>query len=155
MTKTIASGRESALPAHESYPWAQQFFDRATAFRPAAWDAGFLHPHLQPGMCLLDCGCRLGRITLGLAQAVAPGKVIGIDIRPEIVEAAKELVLERRVPNVRFRVGDLSISALHHACGRDCVRRGRLRLLPQSGVVEAGLRARLICTPGCHCPNLL
>lgn len=42
--------------------------------RSAGNAAAFLLPHLRPGMRLLDCGCGPGTITLGLAEAVAPGK---------------------------------------------------------------------------------
>lgn len=42
--------------------------------------ADFLLPHLIPGMRLLDCGCGPGSITLGLAKAVLPGQVVGIDL---------------------------------------------------------------------------
>jgi ubiquinone/menaquinone biosynthesis C-methylase UbiE len=76
------------------------------AQRNAASDAAFLLPHLRPGMRLLDIGCGPGTITLGLAEAVAPGEVIGLDLRPEVVAAAQALARERGVTTVRFQVGD-------------------------------------------------
>jgi cyclopropane fatty-acyl-phospholipid synthase-like methyltransferase len=45
------------------------------AERTAQSHAAFLLPHLRPGMDLLDLGCGPGSITLGLAAAVAPGKL--------------------------------------------------------------------------------
>jgi SAM-dependent methyltransferase len=42
--------------------------------------AGFLIPHLRPGATVLDCGCGAGTITLGLAEAVPEGHVIGVDL---------------------------------------------------------------------------
>ena len=42
-------------------------------------------------MRLLDCGCGPGSITVGLAQAVAPGETVGIDASPDAIEAARAL----------------------------------------------------------------
>src|SRR5215472_279563 len=47
--------------------------------RTATAHAGFALDHLRPGMRLLDCGCGPGSITAGLADAVAPGHVVGLD----------------------------------------------------------------------------
>jgi SAM-dependent methyltransferase len=57
-------------------------------------------------MNLLDAGCGPGTITLGLAQAVAPGHVTGIDHDPEHIEAARTLAAKRGVTNVTFETGD-------------------------------------------------
>ena len=65
-------------------------------------EAGFFLPQLQPGMDLLDAGCGPGSITLGLAQAVAPGRVIGIDIEDSQFEQAREAAENKRL-NVGFR----------------------------------------------------
>ena len=64
-------------------------------------------PHLQPGMSLLDCGCGPGTITLGLAEATAPGEVVGIDLEPSMIERANAFASERQVANVRFQVADI------------------------------------------------
>jgi SAM-dependent methyltransferase len=76
--------------------------------RISSVEAGFLLPHLRPGMRLLDCGAGPGTITLGLAEAVAPGEVVGIDISPIQVERASALAEECGVTNVRFEVGDIN-----------------------------------------------
>jgi ubiquinone/menaquinone biosynthesis C-methylase UbiE len=75
--------------------------------RAIATDAGFLLPHFRPGMRLLDCGSGPGTITLGLAEAVAPGEVIGIDVSPLQVERARTLAAEHGVDNVRFELGNI------------------------------------------------
>jgi 2-polyprenyl-3-methyl-5-hydroxy-6-metoxy-1,4-benzoquinol methylase len=56
---------------------------------------GFLLPHLKPGMRVLDCGCGPGSITADVAEFVAPGEVIGVDIAPGQVEAARRRAQER------------------------------------------------------------
>ena len=75
--------------------------------REAASQAAFFLPHLRPGMTLLDCGCGPGTITLGLAEAVSPGEVVGIDLEPGMVELANGFARERDVTNVRFEVADI------------------------------------------------
>ena len=43
--------------------------------RTAETDAAYLLPHLRPGMRILDVGCGPGSISVGLAAAVAPGRI--------------------------------------------------------------------------------
>jgi len=42
--------------------------------------ADFLIPHLRSDAMVLDCGCGTGTITLGLAEAVPGGHVVGVDL---------------------------------------------------------------------------
>ena len=60
------------------------------AGRSSQEHASFFLPLLKPGMSLLDCGCGPGSITLGLAKAVAPGEVTGVDIGESQLEAARK-----------------------------------------------------------------
>ncbi|HEU5317404.1 MAG TPA: methyltransferase domain-containing protein [Chloroflexota bacterium] len=79
----------------------------ATHARRTAEFVTLFTPRLKPGMRLLDCGCGPGTITVGFAQRVAPGDVVGIDIRPNVVEQARGLAAERGIANVTFDVGSV------------------------------------------------
>jgi ubiquinone/menaquinone biosynthesis C-methylase UbiE len=86
---------------------ANPAFEAELARRTAARDAAFLLPWLRPGMRLLDVGCGPGSITLGLAEAVAPGQVVGIDIQPAQVERARAAASARGTARVSFEVGSV------------------------------------------------
>lgn len=58
-------------------------------------------------MDVIDCGCGPGSITVGLAEFVAPGQVIGIDIEPRQLEVARALAVRRGDTNVRFAQGSV------------------------------------------------
>jgi ubiquinone/menaquinone biosynthesis C-methylase UbiE len=78
-----------------------------TARRTAARNAAFLLAHLKAGMKLLDAGCGGGSITVGLAEAVAPGEVIGLDIDAGQLKVAASLASERGLSNARFEAGSV------------------------------------------------
>lgn len=87
--------------------WLHSAHSPAHSRRTAALNAAFFLPELQPGMHLLDAGCGPGSITVGLAQAVAPGEVVGIDANPVAVDAARSAATAAGVTNARFEVADL------------------------------------------------
>jgi len=74
--------------------------------RAREW-VGFFLPHLKPGMSLLDCGCGVGSITLDLAEIVAPGPVIGLDMDETQLEIARQSAKERGLSNVTFEQGNV------------------------------------------------
>ena len=82
-------------------------FDASLTRRTAAQDGAFFLPHLRAGLRLLDCGCGPGSITLGLAQAVAPGSAVGIDPEERQIVAALALAAEQGVANVTFEVASV------------------------------------------------
>ena len=85
---------------------------RSHKWRTAENSAAFLLPHLSEGMSLLDVGCGPGTITADLARRIPGGSVIGIDLPPDVVDAAQR---ELGAANLRFEVGD--VYALHFADG--------------------------------------
>ncbi|HEX8727134.1 MAG TPA: class I SAM-dependent methyltransferase [Ktedonobacterales bacterium] len=74
--------------------------------RAAQW-VPFLLPHLRPGMRLLDVGCGVGSITLDLAELVAPGAVVGVDMDEAQLRLAREAATARGLTNARFEVGSV------------------------------------------------
>lgn len=78
---------------------------RSHEWRTAENSAAHLLPHLRAGQRLLDVGCGPGTITLDLAERVAPGDVLGIDVAAEVVARATATA-EARGSAVRFAVAD-------------------------------------------------
>lgn len=92
----------SERPYRTDDAWSQAVFARRTGTV-----AAFLVPHLRAGMRLLDCGCGPGTITADLAQVVAPGETIGIDLREEAVAQARALARERQIANLTFQTATI------------------------------------------------
>ncbi|WP_076263189.1 methyltransferase domain-containing protein [Intrasporangium flavum] len=81
--------------------------------RTAADSAAYLLPHLRPGLSVLDIGCGPGTITLDLAEAVAPGVVVGLEnVEGPLVEARRHAAA-RGDERTRFELAD--VAALPHA----------------------------------------
>jgi SAM-dependent methyltransferase len=77
---------------------------RSHRWRTAENSAGYLLPHLRPGMRVLDVGCGPGTITRDLGARVgAQGEVLGVDSSAEVVEQAARGC---DLPQVRFAVAD-------------------------------------------------
>ena len=77
------------------------------ATRTAETFARFALPYLQPGMRLLDIGCGPGSITFGLAEAVSPGRVIGIDHDAAHIESARQSAASQGIDNATFEIASV------------------------------------------------
>lgn len=87
-------------PGHTSN--ATDFMSR----RSVQSHGAFFMPHLTNGLSVLDCGCGPGSITLGIAELVAPAKVIGVDFGASQIEQACAAARGRGIANVEFRTAD-------------------------------------------------
>jgi ubiquinone/menaquinone biosynthesis C-methylase UbiE len=122
---------------------------RQHAQRTADEAAAFLLPELRPGMRLLDVGCGPGSITRGLAERVAPGEVIGLDLSRETLEEARRDAASRGLTNVRYQEGSVytlpfadasfDVAYAHqvfqHLRERDAALREMLRVVRPGGLV--------------------
>lgn len=80
---------------------------RQHARRTAEEAAAFVLPELRPGMRLLDVGCGPGSITRGLAERLAPGQVVGLDLSSETLVAARRDAVARGLTNLEYREGSV------------------------------------------------
>jgi ubiquinone/menaquinone biosynthesis C-methylase UbiE len=80
---------------------------RQHARRTADEAAAFLLPALRPGMQVLDVGCGPGSITRGLAERVAPGQVVGLDLSGETLAAARAEAAARGLDNLAYQEGSV------------------------------------------------
>src|SRR5919199_3973305 len=70
-------------------------------------DDAHLAPRLRAGMRVADLGCGAGSLTLGIAAAVAPGEVLGIDLQAEVIELARRAAADAGLRNVQFEIGNI------------------------------------------------
>jgi ubiquinone/menaquinone biosynthesis C-methylase UbiE len=119
---------------------------RSHTWRTAVNSAAYLLDRLSPGQRLLDVGCGPGTITLDLAELVAPGEVVGLDVADAVVAEAERARLERGIDNVSFRTGD--VYALAFDPGSFDVVHAHQVLQHLSDPVAALAEMRRVCRPG-------
>jgi ubiquinone/menaquinone biosynthesis C-methylase UbiE len=119
------------------------------AQRTAEEAAAFLLPHLRPGMRLLDVGCGPGSITRGLAERLAPGQVIGIDLSKDALDGARRDAAARGLTNLQYQEGSVyqlpfgegsfdvvyAHQVLQHLRERGAALREMLRVVRPGGLV--------------------
>ena len=70
--------------------------------------ASHLLPYLRPGLRVLDFGCGPGIISAGLAKAVRPGELHGVDMEESQVDLARSVAEAGGHDNAIFHVGDVT-----------------------------------------------
>ena len=74
----------------------------------AETNAAHLIPHLRPGQRILDFGCGPGNISAGLAKAVNPGELHGVDMEKSQIALARETAKWYALDNAIFHEGDVT-----------------------------------------------
>jgi SAM-dependent methyltransferase len=80
---------------------------RSHRWRTAENSCAYLLPRLRPGLDLLDVGCGPGTITVDLAARVAPGRVVGVDREPAVLDGARDAAAAAGLSDVTFVAGDV------------------------------------------------
>lgn len=83
-------------------------FQKLLRRRNAGTSAAYLLPHLEPGMRVLDFGCGPGTISVGLAKAVEPGELFGIDMEASQIEIARAAAEAGGHRNAVFQTADVT-----------------------------------------------
>jgi ubiquinone/menaquinone biosynthesis C-methylase UbiE len=88
--------KDTFLDEQREYIWNQDYFRNVLIplFR------------LRSNSAVLDVGCGLGFICEKLAEFVPQGRIIGVDLDPKLIEAAKERSIKRNHLNTDYRVGN-------------------------------------------------
>lgn len=119
---------------------------RSHRWRTAENSAGYLLPHLRPGMSVLDIGCGPGTITVDLAARVAPGRLLAVDVSDEVLDLARAEARARNLSNVSFTTSD--VHALDFADGTFDAVHAHQVLQHVADPVQALREMRRVCVPG-------
>lgn len=105
--------------------------------------------NLQPGEAVVDFGCGGGiDVILAAQQVGAEGKVVGIDMTPEMIDRAKEAVAKAGLEDrdVDVRVADMTSTQLASASADVLISNCVINLAPDKEAVYR--EARRILQPG-------
>lgn len=122
---------------------------KSHTWRTVENSAAYLLPYLEAGASVLDVGSGPGTITSDFAARVAPGRVVGLDAAPGIVDQANESAAG--VANLEFIAGDAyalpfpdhsfdivhAHQTLQHVADPAAVLREMRRVVARDGIVAA------------------
>ena len=100
------SNPESSTPDY-TMGFGEEMLESLRRFT-AETNAAYLLPYLRPGLRILDFGCGPGTISVGLAKAVEPGELHGVDMEESQIELAKSVAQSRRQSNAIFHIRDVT-----------------------------------------------
>lgn len=128
-------GREAA----ELFDYEPAWLDRAPAGALASF-AGVGNPHLrsrlQPGEVVLDVGSGAGLDSLIAAWQVGPsGRVIGVDLNPEMLARARGYAAELGLAHLEFREGRMEALPVEDAA---------VNVIISNGVINLSFRKRKV-----------
>ncbi|MHA7651810.1 methyltransferase domain-containing protein [Mycobacterium sp. ML4] len=115
--------------------------------RTAEDSAGYLLPHLRPGLSLLDIGCGPGTITVDLAARVEPGgSVTAVELTEDALDLARAEAQRRNATNISFVTSD--VHALDFPDDTFDVVHAHQVLQHVGDPVQALREMRRVCVPG-------
>lgn len=118
---------------------------RSHSWRTAENSAGYLLPHLRPGMSLLDIGAGPGTITADLARLVEPGRTTALEANESALDITRETFAKLDI-EVDFEVGD--VHRLNIPANSYDVVHAHQVLQHVADPVQALREMRRVCKPG-------
>ena len=100
--------------------------------------------HFTGSECVIDLGCGPGHTAMACARRA--GRVIGVDVTPEMVVAATALAAQRHLDNVEFRTGN--VESLPFVTGSFDVVTSRVSAHHYSDIGRALAEAFRVLKPG-------
>lgn len=115
---------------------------------------------VRSGNIVLDVGCGMGELTVKLAYLAYPGRVLGIDTTPGMLETAVRRAEADGLANIAFRLWDMqdfgfndefdlifSSSRLHWVHNQKALLEGLYRALRRGGKIAAQFMAKDFSPP--------
>ena len=105
--RELIFGKQRRSGPRDVYAWARRVHGAGTCSACGGGRRCLSSPTPRAGDAVLDCGGGPGSITVGLAEVVAPGRTIGVDLSDGHFAVAEALASARAVTNVTFQLADV------------------------------------------------